>query len=465
MRAVRNLLILVIAVEFIVGGYFVASRAERTATPVVNASRLDPLTREDLNKLVAEADKGDSGDWRALAEFLLGNGYYTAAEQCFHHASQWNPNDLQAEYGRGFCHERIGNTSVAITMLSRTADRADPQLATTCWYQIGRCYLREEKTEEAEAAFRRIPDFTPAAYQLAKLLIRVDRADEAVPIIEQQLNRTPNSLKLIQLRMHAAESMGDSELVRTLRDREERAEYQLVLEYNQSFISMFAARYGLARLLSSAMRLKTDGSLADRRAALAKPVKVIREHALWQYRSVLIAAAHVEAGFDNTSQARRLINEIAEHTQTGPDLLDLRALVAEAEGDPQAAVGLWKRAIAMKPSPEFFESIYQSAAPIPDSDRETILAQKHLWLAIANYRVNELDEASRHLEFVGMTLHEDPLYHFYRAETQRIAGELTAAATSYERCLQYAPGHGRARARLTEIRHIVESRESGGLNP
>ncbi|MEO2019085.1 MAG: tetratricopeptide repeat protein, partial [Fuerstiella sp.] len=250
MKIIRSILLAVIAVEAAMSCYFVVGRLSRANPPSIDSRRLDPVTAADLQRIRKRAADGVSRDWRELAEAYLGNGYYVAAEQCFRHAADLVPEDRQAQYGRGFCLERIGRTKEAIEVLSETAASAAPELARTCWYQIGRCFLREEKAQEAETAFRKISDFQPAAYQLAKLFIRLDRANEAIPVLEQLLAVMPNSLKLLQLRRHAAEALGDKALVTELRDREDRAEYQLVLEYGQSFISMFAARYGLSKILS-----------------------------------------------------------------------------------------------------------------------------------------------------------------------------------------------------------------------
>ena len=453
MTILRNILILIILGETVWAGVVCFERLSRANPPVVDLRRLDPLTAVELEQLRLQVRDGSglSQEWRTLAESYLGNGYYVAAEQCFRQAVELESHDVQSRYGRGFCLERIGRTRAAIDVFTATIEYAEPELAKTCWYQIGRCYLREENAELAENAFRKTPEFAPAAYQLAKLLIRSGRADESIPILSNELSRFPNSLKLLQLRMRAAEAIADAESVNLFRDREDRGEYQLILEYGQNFISLFASRLGLPALLARAMQSKESGSLQARQDALAEPLRIVRANKLWQYRSVWIAAAHVELGLGNLDAARGLIDEIAQDPENSPDVIEFRALFAEEAGDDESAHELWKRLAMMQPSAHLYRHLSVSRANIDESTRARYRALADLRGAINAYRINDSEGARTLIKSGASILSDYDRFHFYVGEIDRVLGNIHEALDAYERCLDVNPDHGRAQERYHEL--------------
>lgn len=457
MKIVRNILIAVIFIEFVWACSLAAQQMSRVSPPTVDMQKLDPVTIVGLNELRTRVQEGHKGSWRDLAEAYLGNGYYVAAEQCFRQAAIMNPQDLQARYARGFCLERIGRTSSAIEVLKETAQDANSELAATCWYQIGRCYLREENEAEAEKAFRKNPEFQPAEFHLAKLLIRSGRVEEAIPIVEKQLADMPNSLKLIQLRMYAAEAVDDKELVARLRDLEDRAEYQIILEYGQSFITMFTTRQGLSALLSNALKLKTDGTLEERKEALKKPLSVIRSNKLWSYRSVLLAAAYVELGLGNIDLTKELLTDIEQYTQGGVDVLDLQAQIAETEGDHETAYKLRLRAAAMKPTPEIYFTLANTQTDVTEAVRQQHKAMSDLRAAIEAWQHNQVSTAEKSLRRCEEILEKNELFLFYDGETKRVLGDQDEALRAYEKLLIKNPDHGRALVRLQQLTQSPDS--------
>lgn len=446
-----RLLLAILVCEIVGGALFAWQASQRVVPPAPNLQKLDPLTAQAVTEIREAAIDGNSREWRELAEAYLGNGFYAEAEQCFRHASVLNPDDLQATYGRGFCLERVGRTDEAINVLKQVAAEAHVELQTTCWYQIGRCYLRQEDVKSAEDAFRRVSEFPAAAYQLAKLLHRSGRSGEAAQIVASQREVLPNSLKLIQLGAHAAESLGDTALAAELRDREERSEYQLSLEYSQSFVTMFAGRYGLQNRLSRALELRSSGTLMQRKRVLDGVLEVIRENELWQYRPVLLAAAHVELGLGNLAEVERLISEIRMYSQDGADLLELEGLVLAAQGKVPAAVNTWQRACELSPSIEVIDEILQSNS-LPEDQVAVLNAKKQLLAGLSAYRVNQPELARPHFEEAVRLNPTDARTWFYIGEVERLAGAIDNAATAYAKCVERNPNHGRALRRLQSIR-------------
>lgn len=329
MRRLERTLWLVVAVELILGAFWAIPRLNRPAPVLPDLDSVDPITAKELGELRDRARDGDAGDWRTLAEALLGSGFYAHAEQCFHRAAELDPNDGRSVYGRGFCLERVGRTHESTDVLQQAIALADDDLKQTCRYEIGRNALREEDPRRAEAAFRRLDTFGPARYQLAKLLMRTGRAEEAIAILDHELATAPNSLKFLQLRGWAAQAVGRTEEAARFADRAERAEYQLALEYNSTFIGLFAAQHGFGKLLADCSALQHTGSADQQAHAYGKVLKIIRDNQLWQFDSVFIDAAEVELQRNRPQDALRLLDEREEHGYQSARSLRLRGAALE----------------------------------------------------------------------------------------------------------------------------------------
>ena len=420
---------------------------------------MDTETAGAFEAVRKKALEGGSADWRLLAEAYLGSGHYLEAEQCFRQVVHLDATDIQAEYGRGFCLERMGQTSAAIEVFKNTAARADQQLRSTCLYQIGRCYLREENSEEAEATFRQIREQSPAAYQLAKLLIRSDRAAEAWPILEEQIVAQPNSLKLTQLQMRAAQQLGNAQLAEELRDQEDRSEYKLNLEYSQSFISLFASRYGLSRILSKAMQLKQEGSLSQRLSMLDRALNIVRKNELWQYRSVYIALAYVNLGLGNTDRAAQLIAEIRAHTHDDVDLRDLEALVCAANGDEESAYRIWLAAAELNPSAFLYQRLADTNHQIPNELRQSYQGQQAFHEGIDALRNNQPAVSQNLLEGAAKLLPENERIWFYLGEAFRVQNNSEKAMAAFTECLRINPEHWRAKRQLQRLIEVSPDKD------
>lgn len=443
------LLVGVIVIEVLVGGTLVWRSLREIHPPQADLSRLDAETAEALRALQGKCRNGTSEDWRELAEGYLGNGYYSEAEQCFRRAVELNPEDLRAAYGRGFCLERIGQTSAAIPVLMGVAKVADADLAWTCWYQVGRCYLREENVSAAEAAFREIPEFSPAVYQLSKLLVRTDRVEEAVPMIENQLRQAPNEVKFLQLKGKAATALGDQHTAAEMRDREDRAEYLLETEYGLRFIGMMNAKLGLGARLSRALQMKESGSIEQQSAALFGALKLIRENQFWNYRSVLVAMAEVKLASNRLAEVHQLIDEIRKNSQDGPDLLDLEGQAFYAAGRTTEAIAVWKRSLAMKPTAELF---HQLAAAENDPKLKIRYQAGELFIrGTSQFRLNRVETALPWLQEAASLRPDDQWIQFYLGEAHRVLENPQEAMSAYRKCLEINADHSRAIDRLNSV--------------
>ncbi|MCA9035464.1 MAG: tetratricopeptide repeat protein [Planctomycetaceae bacterium] len=455
MKTAFKLLLTVILLESVAASVVVVRRLRTAVPPVPNLNKLDDDAAEEIQNLRLRAIEGSSEDWRYLAESYLGTGFYLAAERCFDHAAGMAPDDDQAMYGKAFCLERVGKTAEAVEAFKATIRRADPQLAETCWYQIGRCHLRDGNEADAEKSFRKTPNSAAATYQLIRILLRTDRLDEASTLLQEQLAAYPNSLKLTQLQLQLARLRNDPAAVEEWASREQRATYMLVLEYGQSFITMFAARHGVSAVLSQAMQLKNTGTLQERQAALAQALRIIRRNELWNYRSVFLAAAHVEFGLGNLQATRGLISEIRKNSNDGTDILELEGLILQQEGREEEARQIWERALAMKPSVDLHQLLADSYAN--NVEQQALHQERVRYLrSVEAFRANELSTALEGLQECVIMQPAHAEAWFYLGETNRAIGEFDKAMAGYAQCLRLDPHFDRAGAASEQLKSILQ---------
>lgn len=444
MRSLNRALVLLFVIELSAGAVLCWNRLQRYEPPLPDFGKVDDETKEALMSLREKARDGSGGQWRNLAEGFLGTGYYAAAEQCFFRAHELAPDDQRSLYGFGFCLERTGSTSKAITALTEIAEspRTDAELSWTCWYQIGRCYLREEKPDEAEKAFRKIPEFAPAVYQLCKLLTRTGRAEEAIPLLEEQLELYPNDVKFLQLRGKAAAATGDTATAAEMRDREDRAQYVVEMEYGLKFIGSMSSKYGLGYRLSRALTLKEEGTPQEQAAALSSALTMIRKHRFWNYRSVFVAMAELLVETGQAEKAKSVIEEVRRFSQDGPELMLLEARALLSEGRRADAEVALRRAERLKPGLEITELLL-----VVTEDKEAqakLQADRIFRLGLAEFSTNNVAESAPYFEKAIELDPQSAKYNYYLAEAFRLTEMKNEARTAYQKCLELCPEHGRA---------------------
>lgn len=448
----RNLLLcLLIAAEIIGGSIYLFRKESEPSPPLPDLGKLDEETRQALLELRKKVTDGTSSGWRNLGEGFLGSGYYAAAESCFQKAVRLNPEDLRSAYNLGFTLERTGYTERAIPVLSRIAESpdADAELVWTCWYQVGRCFLRQEDVASAERAFRKIPEFAPAVYQICKLLLREGRFEEAIPLVQEQMDAYPNDVKFLQLLYRAARDRGDEALALELRDREDRSEYLVELEYGLKFLGSMNARFGLGSRLGRAMALKDAGTPEEQSAALLGALSIIRENQFWNYRSVYLALAELYVETGRPEKAIEIIEETRKFSQDGPELLLLegRAFLAVQRADE--AVTVLKRAMRMKPSVEVIDLLLPLVSD--SADNRDLRGEKLFRLGFSEYSRNNISDALAYLEAAVELSPQNVKYLYYLADCKRLSGQIQEAGTMFAECLKLSPDHGRAGSRLSWV--------------
>lgn len=249
---IMRLTLMLLVFELAICGYFVTNKLLRV-TPITPEFYLDdPFLRRTFEELSEQARNGDDADWQHLAEALLGQGYYPYAEQNYRQALKLNPENLEARFGLAFCLDKMGRLEEStgqyrMYLKGETSQPERQKLVFYAKYAIGRNYLREENVAEAEKEFQKNFKFIPAQYQLAKILIRTGRTEQALPIIENQLENLPKSLAFHYLNYLALSQLGRQEEALAERKKLDESVYLVSLNFNNNYIDPFYMKYGQER--------------------------------------------------------------------------------------------------------------------------------------------------------------------------------------------------------------------------
>ncbi|MAX37738.1 MAG: hypothetical protein CME33_14370 [Gimesia sp.] len=451
-----RLLLILLVVELGYCGYLIADRMARPLPVLPDAESIDPLLMTDFRELAVQAESGSSKEWIRLGQAFLGQGFYGYAENCFRQAIQMDPDDALAQASYAFCLERTGRLQASTReyeKLEAFDGKTDVPFANRrhYLYAIGRNYLREENAEKAEELFRLNNGFQPADYQLAKLLVRSGRAEEALPYIDRNLATTPNSLVFRQLQAEALESLGRMAEAKRARDQVEHALYVVELNFNTTFLTPYSKRHGILRELEAYNQLLERNDM-DYLAQKLDEVLALMDERLPQYKATLISMLEVEYQRKNPERMLQLIQKLKENGVVDAETLQFEAGAYMLSGDMKKAVPLLQRVLEMSPTIE----VHQTLADYYDQQKDLKKRDYHqakmaLLYAMMSFRNNQLKSAEEAIERSVELNPEDPQAWFYNAEIKRLLGKTEAAKKSYERCLALNPNHGRA---IRELDHI-----------
>ncbi|HAY22147.1 MAG TPA: hypothetical protein DCY27_08270 [Desulfobacterales bacterium] len=144
----------------------------------------------------------------ALAYFWLGraqeeSGLLTEAATAYHRAKELAPDMREPWLHLGLLAYRGGKLATAKEFLQQVPD--DFPQALEKWWRLGQIYLTEQRWEEAQEAFGHAlslrPNYLPALVERGKLLVKLGRPEEAIPLLEQAVAQQPQQT---HIRYHLA---------------------------------------------------------------------------------------------------------------------------------------------------------------------------------------------------------------------------------------------------------------------
>ncbi|WP_145033527.1 tetratricopeptide repeat protein [Caulifigura coniformis] len=436
-----------IALELLAGGAAIGWRLTQRVPPEVQWARLDPATAEELRELRTRVGRSPER-WLQLGEAYLAFGFLPEAEATLAESLRLEPDSFDIRYARGYALQRLGRLDEAIDQLQQAAEIAPPVKESTCWYHIGRGQLRKEATNAAELAFRRHPNFPPSAFQLAKILVRSDRAKEALPILDELDRRFPGSLQPRQLRALAEEALKTgSEPARTRRLIETAPEKVQLTDHHQ-FLGPTRFRYGAGSKVAAFQKWRSQG---QDKAAAAGFLELMESLNAEDQHKLAPMLAELELQLQQPEITERLLMDYFESAAVTPKTLMLFGDAHTMQRHWDQALEIYLRVLQMRPDSEIHRRLSLCFERVKDADKARFHTARALcYEGIEAFRRNELPEA---LAALNESVRLDPaqdLAWFYLGEAESSSGNQLMARQAYEKCLVLNPHFGRAAVVLGE---------------
>ncbi len=453
----RSIVILcaVIACELLVAiglvGWWVASDSEASAPepPRPNLTFLDSVTVQEIrNRQEDVTANGADGadDWRALAEIYVLYGFFAEADICCQRAAELDPEAFWTYLWWGTALSRIGDTSASTEKFRAGIPYAEDALADVCRYCIGLNLLREENSQEAEEAFRTAEGYAPADYELAKLLVRSDRSQEAVPILDGLIASHPQTQKYHQMRSRAAQRLGDLEAANDFQNRADRATQVLPSDELTGFLEQQIGNHGLDVWIQQGKDLYASGSL-DAAASRLRQVLEVE----WRPEAAdLLVQAELQLG--HPEAALPILNEAVRRSGTTPQRLVALGDVHHRLGHESQAKDSWQWATELRldrAAHERLAALFEQTGDEREAARHEGLAQ--LAAGIFAERAGQLDSAVDMLQ-QAVTIAPELAHAWYHlGECYRLLDQSEPADRAYRQCLTLDPYHGRAKRGLDRM--------------
>lgn len=447
----------IVIVELLGATLFVASQAWRVVPQIPEEPLADPWIMPDLQRLADAAQQGQPGGWTRLGNGLLGKGFYAHAEPAFREALRRDQPILPAQFGLAFSLDRMGRLSESsqaykqvLSLPGRTPDDALTQ--SIALYALGRNALRNEKPAAALEFFRQNPDFTAAIYQQAKILVRSDRAEEALPLIDEVLGFMPYALEFHFLRFRALTSLGNESQAFLAAAMMERSAHLVSLNFNTEYVMPLDAMTGTARLLDELSKLAGDEDLINFQQEL-RDIKVsLGDQPVFAAGAIdeqLLRAA-VRSG--DSRGARDMISKLRQQGIENDWLLEAEGDLWQQDGDAPRAAEAWQRALRLTRKRSLHQKLAAYYGDEQPGRRDGHRGHAALLEGIAAYRSNQLNEALKPLKLATELLPDDPAPWYYIGEMHFHLGQTRQAFQAYQRCLAIRPSHGRAAAKRDHLK-------------
>ncbi len=428
MTRLTRVLIAIIAAELLGITILAAWPQRQSEIPVPDFTRLDSVTRTEIQAMLEEVKKNRPGTLQTLADRYMALGYFTEAELCFRMIIEQTPQSFDAALHHGICLDRLGQIRLAIEEYRRAASLAKPgqrPSAQVCLYHAGRCCLREENTVEAERTFRETGDFPLGQFQLARLFARTDRFDEALAVLSPLMATYPGELKLILLKASIARSRNNDNEADELVEQCERAVDRFFVDSTIEFLGLLRTEFGIVKERAQSAQLAAAGKVPE-------AIRRLQESLLaeWDLQTaVFLVDLHLRQRDPNA--AGQLLDELTKRAGLIPETLERRGDAYVLNEKPREAAEAWLHAVRLRPTSRIFKKL----ASLTDPSAQNPLSREYDSMAVREagieaYRSNSLTQAKELLARAVNALPQDARSWFYLAAACRASGDLQEAAVA-----------------------------------
>lgn len=442
-------LLVLVALELAAAAFWLGQRRESSTAPPPQpdlgildaASAAEIVKRQELARSENRAEH-----WTDLAAIYVVYGYFADADVCCRRSIELEADSFWTNFWWGAALNRLGRLPESSDRFQAAMEHAEPRQVGFCWYCIGLNRLREEKTNEAEQAFRSGTGFPPADYELAKLLVRSERVELAIPLLEKLTQDHPRAERYWQLRARAAEALAENVAAEDFRERADRSPELHSSDELTGFLEQQIEKYGLDRRIAEGHRLLRSGDPAGAADMLQGALALE-----WRPAAAdLLVEAELALG--RPDEALRFLDGAIGRFSATPGRIVAQGDAWRMKGDVKEAIRSWERAARMR----LDRAAHTRLADHYSQTGDAALADRHRALAIhaeglAAFRTDDLATAMRLFEEATQLAPRQAESWHYLGECRRFLGKPTLAIESYHRCLELAPHHGRARRSLARL--------------
>jgi tetratricopeptide (TPR) repeat protein len=448
------LLGIVIAVELMVAAVVLLEAGGRPEPPLPDLSRLDARTAADLLALRKAAMQKGTAEWRALGEGYMAFGYFPEAVLCYRRADELQPETFETLYAWGFCLERSGRIDEAVAKLEAAAGLAETSFGRTCWYHIGRCYLRQENVKRAEAAFLRAEGLPPARLQRARIMARTGRGREALELLTALNEQTPGAVRVLQLKASIERDLADSAAVAKTLEQLEWADDLVPVDDSREYLDPIRFRFGLSRDVLTCAQLRESGGAP---AVADCYQRIVRENDDSSVLRILPELAQLEIERERPEEAVRLLDRFFLESHATPEAVEHYGDGLYLAGRTREGVAAWRRAARLRATSTVHAKLANHFQQTVDKDSaKHHQAEAARCAGIDAFRNGDLSKAGPALEAAVEMNPPDDRAWYYLGRSHFAAGRSAEARTAYERALVINANYGRAAAALEQLRSTVD---------
>jgi len=457
MRIVVRILLVLVVIELIACGAYLALRPGKATAIVPDVELFDPLIMPELQELAERAEQTGGTAWREFAEGLLGKGFYAYAEVAFREAVRVDASDLEARFGLAFCLDRTGRLPESSVVYREVIDlpaksEQHKLLKHHALYALGRNALRREDLRQAEEYFNSDLNFPPAAYQLAKLLIRENRVEEALPLISYMLKEIPYSLEFHFLAHRAQLALNQSGKADAAAAMIERSAHLVSLNFNTEYVDRFNKRLGMNKITQQVTAAESKQNWLEMQALCQQIQELAGANLPFEQYHIHSDLPTVAVQLKQADVALPLVEQQLQAGQLNATLLELAGDALQQQGKSAEAAARWERALTLTPSLSLYQKLADYYNKTDDSDRaRQYQARARWWEGVNAYRSNQPEVA---LAWFVQASRLDPQLAsawFYQGEMHYFLENKASASAAYRKCLQLDPGYGRAEDGLRRL--------------
>ncbi len=449
MNRINQALVVIIAAQLAVGGFLWFQKRSKAIAPIPGFSVVDPMTSADLKEIAEACSTAEQ--WRELANIYMSAGFFVEADSCFKQAVKMQPDFADAIYEHGFCLSRFGKTARGNEKFSKVIELKHEKAANAAFF-TGRNHLRDERPDLAEAAFRQAARLPMAKFELARLLFRKNKLDEAETLLVEILTDQPNASRAKLLISEIASAKGKPTRSTSFSlegsDQTERIPSPFTEEKDRLMQSV--AKYGPEKVLARYMDLFYEKKYDAAREGLERVQSVEwTPHVHDALVKIAIASGELQT-------AETLIKQEIAHSGPTTQWLSKLGEVKMKRGDSQGAINAWTAGVQVRNDATINEC-YLGLGQYFDRTDDEASASKYQVLLMLDLAKKAIvakrgEKAAQFAEQAIAVAPQSAEAHYVLGKAYRSVFATEKAIVAYEKCLSIDPTHGRAIRELTIVR-------------